>query len=54
MVKKGEIKAFHEDVLESLEDPYLGLNEKQDKELRDIFNEMIRKFQGNTCTKEGC
>lgn len=54
MVKNGEVKAFHEDVLESLEDPYKGLNDKQDKELRKIFSDMIAKYQGNTCTEEGC
>lgn len=54
MVKNGEVKAFHEDVVESLEDPYEGLNENQNKELRDIFTEMINKYQGNTCTQEGC
>jgi len=54
MVKKGEVKAFHEDVVESLEDPYAGLSEEQDQELREIFNDMIAKYQGNTCTKEGC
>jgi len=54
MVKNGEVKAFHEDVLESLEDPYPGLNEEQDKELRTIFADMIGKYQGNVCTQEGC
>lgn len=54
MVKKGEVKAFHEDVVESLEEPYAGLTEEQDKELRTIFNDMIAKYQGNTCTHEGC
>jgi len=54
MVKDGEVKAFHEDVVESLEDPYAGLNEEQDKELRTIFNDMITKYQGNVCTQEGC
>ena len=54
MVKDGEVKAFHEDVVESLEDPYAGLNKEQDKELRTIFNDMITKYQGNVCTQEGC
>lgn len=54
MVKDGEVKAFHEDVLPSLEDPYAGLTTEQDKELRSVFAEMISKYQGNTCTKEGC
>lgn len=54
MVKDGEVKAFHEDVVESLEDPYAGLNEEQDQELRTIFNDMIVKYQGNVCTQEGC
>lgn len=54
MVKNGEVKAFHEDVVESLTDPYAGLTEEQDKELREIFHDMIAKYQGNTCTKEGC
>ena len=54
MVKKGKVKAFHEDVVESLEDPYAGLSEEQDQELRNIFSDMIAKYQGNTCTKEGC
>jgi len=54
MVKNGEVKAIHVDVLESLKDPYAGLSEKQDKELREIFTSMINKYQGNTCTKEGC
>ena len=54
MVKNGEVVAFHEDVVDSLEDPYAGLNEEQDQELRKIFSDMIAKYQGNTCTQEGC
>ncbi len=54
MVKNGEVKAFHEDVLESLKDPYAGLTLEQDKELRKLFADMIAKYQGNTCTSEGC
>ena len=54
MVKEGEVKAFHVDVVTSLEDPYAGLNSEQDKEIRDIFLDMVSKYQGSTCTKEGC
>jgi len=54
MVKDGEVKAFHEDVVASLKDPYQGLTNEQDQELRNIFNDMISKYNGNICTKEGC
>lgn len=54
VVKNGKIVGFHEDVVESLENPYAGLNEEQEKELKDIYQGMISKYQGNVCTDEGC
>lgn len=54
MVKNGEVVAFHEDVVESLIDPYVGLNEEQQTELTNIFTDMVHKYQGNICTQEGC
>ncbi len=54
-VKEGEIVGFHEGTVESQEDPYLGLNADEKKELEKIFNEMFKSLRDNSCADEvGC
>ncbi len=54
-IKDGEIVGFHEGTVESQEDPYLGLNDTQKKELSKIFNETFKDLKDNTCKdKKGC
>ncbi len=55
VVKDGEIVAFHEGTVESMEDPYKGLTEDEKKELSKIFKDMFSKLFNKTCEEEvGC
>ena len=49
-VMGGKIVATHEGTVDSQEDPYVKLTEKQETELLDIYKENINKIYG-TCDK---
>ena len=54
-LKNGEIVGFHEGTVKSQTDPYLGLNDTEEKELEGIFKEMFLKIEDDSCEKEtGC
>ncbi len=54
-LNNGEIVGFHEGTVESQTDPYLGLNDDEKKELTNIFTDMFKKVEDNSCDKEtGC
>ncbi len=54
-IKNGEIVGFHEGTVESMTDPYLGLNADEKKELLNIFKDTFKDLKDNTCEEErGC
>ena len=54
-IKDGKIVGFHEGTVETQEDPYLGLNATEKKELKNIFKETFKELKENTCDNErGC
>ena len=54
-IKNGEIVGFHEGTVESQTDPYLGLNDTEKEELKNIFGEMFNKVLSSSCEDEtGC
>lgn len=54
-VKEGEIVGFHSGTVDSQKDPYQGLSEEEQKELYDIFNDMIAQMKDGSCVDQtGC
>ena len=54
-LKKGEVVGFHEGTLESQEDPYLGLSEKEKTSLTEIYKDMLSKTKDGVCKDDkGC
>ena len=54
-IKNGKIVGFHEGTVDSQEDPYLGLNDDEKKELKAIFEEEFADLVNKTCDDErGC
>ena len=51
-VKQGKIEKVHIGTLDSQKDPYKGLNEKQKKQLKNIFIKNIKKIENITCDKK--
>lgn len=49
-INKGNIIGFHEVTVESQKDPFIKLNQAEQKELYDIYNQMIKNLQNNLCT----
>lgn len=55
VVKDGEIVGFHEGTVESQTDPWLGLNDDEKKELKEIFKDLFKEIEDNSCDNEtGC
>lgn len=53
-INKGKIVGIHVSTVNSHLDPYEELDEKQQKELTDIYNDLIKKvYSSNTC-EEAC
>ena len=48
-VKDGEIVAYHEATVDSQEDPYILLDDKQTEELYNIYVDNIGKITNSTC-----
>lgn len=45
VVKKGKILSEHRGTVESYKNPYKGMNKEQKKELKDIYDSMIKEIK---------
>lgn len=54
--KDGKIVGFHQNTVDSQEDPYLGLSEQEKSDLKSIYDEMLSKLESTNCdnNKAGC
>lgn len=53
-IKDGEILNMHVSTVESHEDPYQKINEEQQKELYDIYSEVMESIKEETCKEDAC
>ena len=51
-VKEGEVIAFHEGSVDSQEDPYIGLDEEQVKELKKIYKDGFIRALREVCDEK--
>lgn len=45
VIKNGKVLDYHISTVSSYKDPYSGMNDEQIKELKDIYNEMIKEIK---------
>ena len=45
VVKNGKIKGYHTGTVKSYKNPYLGMNDEQKKELKEIYNNLIKEIK---------
>lgn len=51
-ISSGKVKGFHVATLESQEDPYTALTDKQKEELKDIYKELINALDNDEACKD--
>lgn len=52
-VSDGKIKSMHVATVESQKDPYVKINEEQQKELKSIFDKLIETINNTACSIDG-